>query len=84
MDPKTEIENCYPIKSPLSKGVRGLSFPLPLREGARGRGKREGTYPLEMRKNQKREVDKTVANQKEYYIRLNRVDSIMSDILKYL
>jgi len=21
--PKTEIENCYPIKSPLSKGVRG-------------------------------------------------------------
>jgi len=40
--PKTEIENCYPIKSPLSKGVRGLSFPLPLREGARGRGNLKG------------------------------------------
>jgi len=37
-----EIENCYPIKSPLSKGVRGLSFPLPLREGERGRGKKRG------------------------------------------
>jgi len=29
--PKTEIENCYPIKSP-----------LPLREGARGRGNLKG------------------------------------------